>query len=47
MEREVAMTVTMDATMMMEKAPATVLARKIPTDELAVELLATGRGSRR
>jgi putative transposase len=37
------MTVTMDATTMMEKAPATVLARKIPTDELAVELLERAR----
>jgi putative transposase len=35
--------VTMDATTMMEKVPAVVLARKIPTDELAVELLERAR----
>jgi putative transposase len=39
----VTMDATMDATAMMEKAPASVLARKIPTDELAVELLERAR----
>jgi len=39
----VMMDATMDATTMMEKAPASVLARKIPTDELAVELLERAR----
>jgi len=39
----VTMDATLDATTMMEKAPATVLARKIPTDELAVELLERAR----
>jgi putative transposase len=33
------MTDTVDSTTMMESAPATVLARKIPTEELAVELM--------
>ena len=37
------MAVVVDVTTMMEKAPATVLARKIPTDELAVELLERAR----
>jgi len=39
----VTMDATLDATTMMEKAPASVLARKIPTDELAVELLERAR----
>ncbi len=39
MEEEVVMTDLLDQPTMMEVAPATVLARKIPTAELAVELM--------